>query len=132
MKSAGWLTASLTILLLTACTGQPVPSKDPTMTNKCTESGEYLLNQSIGISTPRLPDSSKGRDFTPDVGLMGIRASDQPPTVRIMMLSPKPSGEPAEIRGLKVGDEASYAGYTIRITAICEQTARFDLVKQPD
>ena len=132
MKSIRWLTASLTILLLSACTEQPVPSKDPTMTNECAASGDYLLNQSIGVSTPRLPDSSRGTDFTPDVGLMGIRAKDQPPTVRIMMLSAKPSGEPTEIRGLKVGDEASYAGYTIRITAICEQTAKFDLVKQPD
>jgi hypothetical protein len=132
MKSTRWLTASLTILLLAACAEQPVPSKDPTMTNDCNESGSYVLNQAIGVSTPRLPDSARGREFTPDVGLMGVRAQDQPPTVRIMMLSATPSGEPSEIRGLKVGDEATYAGYTIRITSICEQTARFDLVKQPD
>lgn len=132
MKTMRWLTAPLTVLLLTACAEQAPPAKEPTMTNECTESGAYLLNQAIGVSTPRLPDSSKGRDFTPDVGLMGIRSQDRPPTVTIMMLSAVPSGEPPEIRGLKVGDDASYAGYTIRITSICGQTARFDLVKQPD
>jgi hypothetical protein len=131
MKSVRWLTASLTILLIPSCTEQPIPSKDPTMTNECTESGDYLLNQSIGMSTPRLPESARGTELTPVVGLMGIRFRDVPPTVRIQMLSAQPSGEPTEIRGLKVGDEATYAGYTIRITAICEQTARFDLVKQP-
>lgn len=132
MKSARWLTASLTILLITSCTEQPIPTKDPTMSTECTETGDYLLNQSIGISTPRLPESSHGTELTPVVGLMGIRFRDVPATVRIQMLAPKPSGEPTEIRGLKVGDEATYAGYTIRITTICEQTARFDLVEQPD
>lgn len=132
MTAARWLTAFLTVLLVTSCAEQPIPSKDPTMTAECTESGHYLLNQAIDVSTPSLPKSAKGRAHTPEVGLMGIRYRDVPPTVTIQMISPEPSGEPIEIRDLKVGDEATYAGYTIRITAICERTARFDLVNQPD
>ena len=99
------------------------------MTNECSGSGDYLLNQAIGVSTPRLPQSPRGPEATPEVGLMGVRFRDVPPTVRILMLSAKPSGEPTEISGLQVGDEATYAGYTIRITTICEQTATFDLVQ---
>jgi hypothetical protein len=129
---ARWLPAFLTVLLITSCTEQPIPSKDPTMTNECKESGDYLLNQAIDQSTPSLPESSKGAEHTTEVGLMGTRFSDTPPTVSIQMISAEPSGEPIEIRGLKVGDEATYSGYTIRITGICERSARFDLIKQPD
>ncbi|TQJ41889.1 hypothetical protein FBY33_4010 [Arthrobacter sp. SLBN-112] len=42
-------------------------------------------------------------------------------------------GSPAskEFRGLAIGQQASFHGYTIKITSICDGEVLFDLVAQP-
>jgi len=101
------------------------------MTASCTESGAYRVVPSIPGSWPLLPDSSQGRQFTPTVGLSGTKAAANPATADLSLFADAPDPTPVYFNGLKLGSEAAMNGYTIRITSICAEEVRFDLVQQP-
>lgn len=99
----------------------------------CTKLGMYRIIPSANGSFPLLPVSMLGADSTPLVRLSSTHLKNDPPTadVSVALFAP---GEPAskEFRGLAVGQEATFDGYTIKITSICDKEVLFDLVKQPE
>ncbi len=99
----------------------------------CTKDGAYRIIPSANGSFPLLPASPLGADSTPRVRLSSTHLRAIPPTVDVSVALSGP-GEPGtqEFRGLEIGHEATFGGYTIRITSICDREALFDLVSQPD
>lgn len=97
----------------------------------CTKLGMYRIIPSANGSFPLLPASKLGADSTPLVRLSSTHLKNDPPTadVSVALFAP---GAPAskEFRGLAIGQEASFDGYTIKITSICDKEVLFDLVKQ--
>lgn len=98
----------------------------------CTNAGAYRIIPSANGSFPLLPASPLGADSTPLVRLSSTHLGAVPPTVdvSVALSSPDESGT-REFRGLAIGHEATFGGYTIRITSICDKEALFDLVSQP-
>ena len=101
------------------------------MTSSCTKSGAYRIVFSVNVSTPLLPLSPQGEDFTPRVGLAGTRAKAPTPTADLSMAADAPDPVPVFFNGLQLGSEASHNGYTIKITSICDGEVLFDVVQQP-
>lgn len=99
----------------------------------CTKLGTYRIIPSANGSFPLLPASKLGADSTPLVRLSSTHLKNDPPTadVSVALFAP---GEPAtkELRGLAIGQESTFGGYTIRITSICDKEVLFDLVQQPE
>lgn len=60
-----------------------------------------------------------------------LKNDPQTVDVSVALFAP---GEPAskEFGGLGIGQEATFDGYTIKITSICDKEVLFDLVKQPE
>ena len=98
------------------------------MTSSCTEQGAYLIRMSIPYPDPHLPAPTDGTT-APGFSVITMDATATPALVSIVGHSPKFPNE--EFNAKELGDEISYAGYTIRITSICEGEARFDIVAQP-
>jgi hypothetical protein len=131
--------ALIPLLALTACAA-PAPhsteaTKEPDMTSSasCTHSGSYRIIPSANGSFPLLPVSARGADSTPLVRLSSTHLKYSPPAadVSVALFA---SGTPAtqEFPGLTVGQEATFDGYTIKITSICDGEVLFDVVAQPD
>ncbi|MEW9870473.1 hypothetical protein [Arthrobacter sp. HS15c] len=99
----------------------------------CTQLGTYLIIPSANGSFPLLPKSPLGADSTPLVQLSSTHLGVVPPTVDVSVALFSP-GEPAtkDFPGLTIGQEATFDGYTIRITSICDKEVLFDLVGQPE
>jgi hypothetical protein len=129
------------IVALSACTtslhdsGRQEATTEPAMstTARCTKIGSYRIIPSANGSFPLLPVSPLGNDSTPLVRLSSTHLKSDPPTVDVSVAL-FAVGEPApkEFRGLAIGQEAVFAGYTIKITSICDKEVLFDLVKQPE
>ena len=128
------------LLLLAACS-TPAPSspdatKDPDMTQSasasCTNTGSYRIVPSVNGSFPLLPVSPGGADATPLVRLSSTHLKAEPATADLSVVL-FGSGSPAsqEFPGHAVGQEATFDGYTVRITSICDGEVLFDLVQQP-
>ena len=103
-----------------------------TSTASCTHAGTYRIIPSANGSFPLLPDSPRGPDATPLVRLSSTHLKNDPPTVDLSVaLFEVSSPASKDFPGLALGQEATFDGYTIRITSICEGEVRFDLVQQP-
>lgn len=109
----------------------PTSKESTVTTSSCTGSGAYRIVPSINGSTPTLPHSGRGREFTPRVALAGTRADATPPTANISIAAEAPDPSPVFFNGMQLGSEATLNGYTIRITSICDKEVLFDLVSQP-
>jgi hypothetical protein len=98
----------------------------------CTNAGSYRIVPSVNGSFPLLPVSPAGADSTPLVRLSSTHLKAEPVTADLSVVL-FASGSPAsrEFPRLTVGQEATFDGYTIRITSICDGEVLFDLVKQP-
>lgn len=144
MKSATALTLramlAAGILVLTACTGAPGPdptpdTKDPAMTatTSCTGTGSYRVVPSAVGPFPGLPQSTKGARFTPNIGLAGTDVDAAVPTVNLVMWAdePKPSVDET-FKGLTLGEQLTYRGYTFKISSICADSAQFELLSQQE
>ncbi|MHC6592260.1 hypothetical protein [Arthrobacter sp. C152] len=103
-----------------------------TLSASCTHSGSYRIVPSVNGSFPLLPVSPGGADSTPLVRLSSTHLKHDPVTADLSVAL-FASGGPAtqEFRGLALGQEATFDGYTIRITSICDGEVLFDLVQQP-
>lgn len=133
--------AAITLALLTVSACSAGSSTDPTVlptsqestvtTSSCTGSGAYRIVPSVNGSTPVLPHSGRGREFTPRVALAGTKADATPPTANIAMAAEAPDPSPVFFNGVELGAEATLNGYTIKITSICDKEVLFDLVSQP-
>jgi hypothetical protein len=99
------------------------------MTSSCTEQGTYRIRMSIPYPDPHLPAPAGGTE-APGFAVITLDSESTPALVSVVGHSPDQPN--AEFNAQEVGDEITYAGYTIRITSICADGARFDLVKQPD
>lgn len=129
------------LLLLSACSPSPHESERQADTREpatpanasCTKLGSYRIIPSANGSFPLLPASKLGADSTPLVRLSSTHLKNDPQTVDVSVALFAP-GEPAskEFGGLGIGQEATFDGYTIRITSICDKEVLFDLVKQPE
>ncbi|BCW79636.1 hypothetical protein NicSoilC5_16550 [Arthrobacter sp. NicSoilC5] len=140
----GWLlvlAALSSALTLAGCaqTETTVDSKPQAVATKgqgrasspsCTSTGNYKVVPSANGSFPLLPATSTAEP--PLVRLSSTHLKNDPVTadLSVALLS---GGSPAsrEFRGLALGQQASFDGYTVRITSICEGEVRFDLVQQP-
>lgn len=109
----------------------PTSQESTVTTSSCTGSGAYRIVPSVNGSTPALPHSGRGREFTPRVGLAGTKSDATPPTANISLAAEAPDPSPVFFNGMQVGSEATVNGYTIRITSICDKEVLFDLVSQP-
>ena len=110
----------------------PTSLESTVATNGCTGSGAYRIALSVNGSTPVLPHGGRGREFTPRVALAGTKAYATPPTANISIAAEAPDPSPAFFNDMRLGSEATFNGYTIRITSICDKDVLFDLVKQPE
>jgi hypothetical protein len=127
------------LLCLAACSApapsSPDPTKDPDMTKSasCTNAGSYRLVPSVNGSFPLLPIAPGGADATPLVRLSSTHLKNEPVTADLSVAL-FASGGPAsrEFRGLALGQEATFDGYTIKVTSICDGEVLLDLVKQPE
>ncbi len=132
--------AMVPALFLSACSTSPHDSerldatREPakTATTGCTQLGSYLIIPSTNGSFPLLPPSKLGKEFTPLVALAGTKAYATPPTAEISIAAEAPDPSPAYFNDMRLGSEATFNGYTIRITSICDKDVLFDLVKQPE
>ncbi|QOD02514.1 hypothetical protein [Pseudarthrobacter sp. BIM B-2242] len=133
--------AAVTLALLTISSCSAGPQAEPTTpptsqestvtTSSCTGSGAYRIVPSINGSTPPLPHSGQGREFTPRIGLAGTKVDAMPPTANISIAADAPDPAPVFYDGMEVGSEATHNGYTIKVTSICDKEVLFDLVSQP-
>lgn len=106
-------------------------TQEATVNSSCTGSGSYRIVLSVPGSTPGLPHSDRGREYTPVVGLAGTKPDAKPPTADLSLAADAPQPAPAFHNNLELGSEASLNGYTIKITSICDGEVLFDLVSQP-
>ncbi|MHA7306210.1 hypothetical protein ACX80E_13355 [Arthrobacter sp. TMN-49] len=128
------------LLGLTACTGAPgtTPTTDikdspMTTTPSCTGVGSYRVVPSAVGPIPGLPQSAKGARFTPNIGLAGTDIDSAVPTVNLVVWAeePKPSIDET-FKGLAMGDEVTFRGYTLKISSICVDSAQFELTSQQE
>ena len=140
----GWLLvlAALSSALTLAGCAQPettVDSKPQAVATKgqgrasspsCTSSGNYKVVPSANGSFPLLPATSTAAE-PPLVRLSSTHLKNDRVTadLSVALFSGSPASK--EFRGLAVGQQASFDGYTARITSICDGEVRFDLVQQP-
>jgi len=103
-----------------------------TSSASCTNAGSYRIAPSVNGSFPLLPVSPAGPDSTPLVRLSSTHMKNEPVTVDISVAL-FAGGGPAtqDFRGLTLGQEATFDGYTIKITSICDGEVLFDVVQQP-
>ncbi|AMM33777.1 hypothetical protein SA2016_3112 [Sinomonas atrocyanea] len=135
---AGAAAAALAVAVLAGC-GSAAPASPPpqssakgTTVAACQHTGAYKLVPSVNGSYPLLPVSPRGADATPRVRLVSARPAADPATVDLSLIADDPAlGGPKEFPGLTVGETAEYAGYTVRVTAICEGEVWFDLTARP-
>lgn len=136
-----FMTAATVLTGITACSpGMDDAGTQPTQKENhmskpksCTGLGSYALSLSVNGSNPLLPDSIQGRDYTPLVRLGGTHEDQDPATVFLSLFAGLP--EPAttqDFKGLKLGEEITFRGYTLKITSICDGNAGFDLVSQTE
>ncbi len=126
---AGFLAATAVLASIAACS----PSNDSASSVSCTGLGNYSFSLAVNGSNPLLPDSIQGRDYTPLVRLGGTHEDQDPATVFLSLFAGLP--EPAttqDFKGLKLGEEITFRGYTLKITSICDGNAGFDLVSQAE
>jgi hypothetical protein len=141
-RSYGLRPAAVTLMLLSISSCGTGPTTEPTTPpttqestvtpSSCTGSGVYRIVPSVNGSTPALPHSGQGKEFTPRVGLAGTKADATPPTANISIAAEAPDPSPVFFNGMQLGSEATVNGYTIKITSICDNDVLFDLVKQPE
>ena len=99
----------------------------------CTKLGTYLIIPSSNGSFPLLPASTPDAGSTPLVRLSSTHLKNDPATVDVSVALFVPGGPSSkELPGLVVGQEATFGGYTIKITSICDGEVLFDVVEQPD
>lgn len=127
---AGTLAAVLCVISCSTTTTSPDPQtkETTTMTSSCTGQGAYLIRMSIPYPDPHLPAPADGT-IAPGFSVITMDAKASPALVSIVGHSPKFPNE--EFNAKELGEEISYAGYTIRITSICDKEVLFDLVSQP-
>ena len=96
----------------------------------CTGAGNYKVVPSANGSFPLLPSTSTAGP--PLVRLSSTHLKDDPVTADLSVAL-FTAGGPAtqDFRGLALGQEATFDGYTIRITSICKGEVLFDRVQQP-
>ncbi|WP_457945796.1 hypothetical protein ACTAQI_10840 [Pseudarthrobacter sp. alpha12b] len=141
----GWLLvlAALSSALTLAGCAQPettVDSKPQAVATKgqgrasspsCTSTGNYKVVPSANGSFPLLPATSTAAE-PPLVRLSSTHLKNDPVTadLSVALFS---GGSPAsqEFPRLAVGQEATFDGYTIKITSICDGEVLFDVVQQP-
>lgn len=135
VASFGLLMSAL--LGLTACTtnGQPAPrpNSDAAGTGNCTGKGTYTVSTSAVGPIPGLPQSALGPGHTPRIGLVGTKADAAVPTVSLMVWAEEPATSGDEtFKDLAIDTEITLSGYTVKVTSICGNSARLDLVSQED
>jgi len=99
----------------------------------CTSTGNYKVVPSVNGSFPLLPASSRGADATPLVRLSSTHLKNDPATVDLSVaLFDGRNAASKNFPGLALGQEATFDGYTIKVTSICDGEVLFDLVQQPE
>lgn len=136
-RAASCVVMAIGMVLLAACAPQehPTPWSSPDVigTGSCTGQGEYSLAPSVVGPNPALPASRFGPGVTPEIGLSGTKTETSPETVSIVLfVRDRSVGESVQPGHLVLGDEVDYRGYTLKVTSICDSTARRDLLSQEE
>ncbi|MDO5753907.1 hypothetical protein [Arthrobacter sp.] len=100
------------------------------MNTSCTQTGAYKLRQGIGFSEPELPAAASEPSLRPRLGIIGIFATPEPAAVTLTVTQHGPEPLP-NFKELELGATADFYGYSIKITSICSNEIRFDLVSSP-
>lgn len=93
----------------------------------------YTVSTSAVGPVPGLPQSALGPGHTPRIGLVGTKIEAAVPTVSLMVWAEEPSTSGDEtFKDLALDTEITFSGYTVKVTSICANSARLDLVSQED